>query len=541
MKHLSLVITILLLIPLFNSLTAQAGPINQPSRLSTGEILSLSASDAYPTLSEPVSLLVTVQGGATERFNETILISDEFHGLVATDGHITWIAGNVTEPPITLTIGNQASYKKKIPWYPSIVGNHTFHVIAGSFPVQNLTMSVSFDVEGVISPSFGHPSILTKDTTNELQVTMSETRTTTEAPLQILATKLQAGDCSPSYSLDNMTSVWRTWVNAGPDHIQDELIGEYNISSIPDGFYDIIVETSKQSYTWQHAVKIQTNTSKEITIAQLTDIHIGKYANFANKKKELANLITYMNENIHPDFVIVSGDSVDWYNKKSLRNVFNDFKGAFLACDAPVFTTPGNHERYGNSLLFLYYPFTNLTSYLRFVNPLSDYSFDYGNVNFVFLDSGYDYSRWEIQPQIWNTTPEGSGLTATQIFLLNTTWGDAQLNQIISMHHPAVYDSNDTGLGAVPNNLPSGNNNCIAFNRGVFIDYCIKNNVSLVLTGHTHENHVFNSVGKTPLNLTAWPLFIQTRSSTLSGSDNGGRILHIKNGVVLSYEYLAFA
>jgi hypothetical protein len=206
----------------------------------------------------------------------------------------------------------------------------------------------------------------------------------------------------------------------------------------------------------------------------------------------------------------------------------------------PVYTVPGNHERYGNSLLFLYYPYTNLTPYHRYLNPLSDYSFVYGNVNYIFLDSGYEYSRWEIQPQIWNTTPEGSGLTATQMYLLENTWGMDQMNQIITMHHPAVNDKNDTALGAVPNDLPSGNDECIAFNRGAFISYCTDANISVVLTGHTHENKVLDTLGKEVGNSSAWPLFIQTESATLSKQENGGRMIHIKNNAVVSYQYHAF-
>jgi 3',5'-cyclic AMP phosphodiesterase CpdA len=114
------------------------------------------------------------------------------------------------------------------------------------------------------------------------------------------------------------------------------------------------------------------------------------------------------------------------------------------------------------------------------------------------------------------------------------------LNQIIVMHHPAVNDRNDTGLGAVPNDLPSGNDECIAGNRGEFINYCFAHHVSLVLSGHTHENHVFTSQGKETSNFSAWPLFVQTDSATLSGQNNGGRVVHIKNGAVVSYDYVPF-
>jgi predicted MPP superfamily phosphohydrolase len=362
----------------------------------------------------------------------------------------------------------------------------------------------------------------------------------TEEPAQILQVELQSIDNTTHYDLQNQTSTWNTWIKTGTNILEDELIVSYNIDSIPEGFYNISVTTTKENYAWPHAVKILNTEPTEYTIVQLTDIHIGKYANFVNKKKELIRLITYLNENIHPDFVILSGDSVDWYNQKSHRNVYADLQEALLSCNVPVFTTPGNHERYGNSLLFLYSPFTNLTAYHRFLNPLSDYSFEYGGVNFVFLDSGYEYSRWEIQPQIWNPTPEGSGLTTTQMCLLEHTWGNNQMNQIITMHHPAVNDKNDTAIGALPNDLPSGNDECIAFNRGAFISYCFANNVSLVLTGHTHENHVFTSQGKETGNYSAWPLFIQTDSVTMNGQNNGGRVVHIKNSAVLNYEYVPF-
>ncbi len=223
------------------------------------------------------------------------------------------------------------------------------------------------------------------------------------------------------------------------------------------GFYNLTVASTTANYSWPHAVQILDTEPANFTVVQLSDIHIGKYVNFANKKKELATLFTSINQNVHPAFVILSGDSVDWYNKNYRRNVYADLQEAILSSDVPVYIVPGNHERYGNSLLFLYYPFTNLTPYHQFLNPINDYSLQFGNSNFIFLDSGYDYSRWEIQPQIWNTTPEGSGLTNTQMYLLDRCWGNHQMNQIITMHHPAVNDKNDTAPGALPNSLPSGN------------------------------------------------------------------------------------
>jgi hypothetical protein len=236
----------------------------------------------------------------------------------------------------------------------------------------------------------------------------------------------------------------------------------------------------------------------------------------------------------------MSGDLADWFNEKMHRNFFQDLRDVMVTCNVPIFTTPGNHERYAHRLLLLYYPYDNLAYYHQYLNPLNDYALEYSSCNFVFLDSGYDYSRWEIQHPIWNPTPEASGLTDTQMYLLEHELGNNHLNQIIIMHHPGVNDINDHGLFPLHNTLPSGNNDCIAFNRGEFINYCLSHNVSLALAGHTHENNVFNSSGKTPDTLSKWPLFVQTASSTLSKENNGGRVIKMNNSVVESFEYVPF-
>jgi predicted MPP superfamily phosphohydrolase len=540
MKNIpGILIIVLMLIPACSIPLTQASLLTQHlERLTPGDIMSFTCLNLYPTEGEPVTLLVTIQGHAVAPFNETLTINDEFKGLVPDQSEMTLHSGNVTERQINITIGKLPAYTKAIMWYPTIVGNHTLHVIAGSFPEQRLTLSVHFDIDGIITPSLGHPRIIIKEKMNTFQVTVSEKRTVSEQPAQIIQASLKSIDGTTYYPL-NLALMWRTWFSASPTTIQDELLVTYNITTIPNGFYDLTIQTTKQNYTWQHAVKIQTSEPTDYTVVQLTDLHIGKYMDVTNKVKTVTNLITYINANIHPDFVILSGDLVDWHNVKSHRNVYTDLRDALLTSQAPVYTTPGNHERYGNSFLFLYTPYYNLTSYHRYLNPLGDYSFEYGDVNYVFLDSGYDYSRWEIS-HFWDTTPEATGLTNIQMYLLKSTWGLGAMNQIITMHHPALNDINDTGPDKVPNTLPSGNDESIAQNRGAFIQYCIANNVSLSLAGHTHENLILNNLGEEPTNPAAWPLFIQTRSSTLSRSENGGRVIHIQNGVVTSYDYVPF-
>ncbi len=541
MKTKTILLTFLLLLGAFPIIPLSQG--SSPNRFpvaTPGEVIEVSCSDPYPTLGQPTNLKITVEGNAGSILNQTLIVTDEFAGFVSVSGEMKWITGTVMIGEMNISIGKLPRYIKKIPWYPSIVGNHTISVTTATSTSTHLNVSVGFDVEGIIVPSLGSPALINKDIKNHLVVTISEERNKSEELTQVLQMGLYDIHNPASYVFENQSMTWSTWVNAGPDIIEDELMVSYDIENIPEGFYNLSVTTAKDTYRWPHAVRIRNSAPTEYSIVQLSDIHIGKYSNPVNKKKELTRLFTYIDEHIHPDFVILSGDSVDWYNQRYRRSSYLELQEALLSSRTPVFTVPGNHERYSNSLLFLYFPFTNLTAYHHFLNPLNDYSLSIGAVNFVFLDSGYEYSRWEVQPKIWSLTPEGSGLSTTQIYLLDTEWGAPEKNQVIILHHPAVNDVNDTGLGAVPNDLPSGNNECIARNRGAFISYCVSNNVSLILSGHTHKNKVLTDLGKTPDNPSAWPLFIQTQSATLSRQNNGGRVIRIKDNYILSYDYLPF-
>jgi len=427
---------------------------------------------------------------------------------------------------------------KKIHWYPVVVGNHTLKIKAGNFLEKTKNVSVGFDVENIIFPSLGCPSIINKNRTDELSIVVSEERHISEELLEINHAELKSIDGASTYILDNQSIQFSTWISIGEDEVEDELIIRYNISSIPCGFYNIIITTAKNEYSWSHAVKIMDEEPNEFSFVQLTDIHIGKIYNLINEEEIITEVISYINEEVKPDFVVLSGDLVDWYNRRNKRNFFEKLREVITLCDSPVFTLPGNHDRYEHRLLLLYNPFYDLSNYHLYINPLNDYAFEYGNMNFMLLDSGYDYSRWEIKLNIWNPTPEGSGLTNTQIYLIENELGNDEINQNIIMHHPAVNDRDDYGLFSVPDDLPSGNEECIAFNRAEFIEYCLDSNVSLVLSGHTHNNIVLDFLGEDPIDPFKWPMFVQTDSTTLNRRNIGGRVIDIEDGQITSYEFV---
>ena len=508
--------------------------------ISAGEIIDISFSDQHPTLGKPIEIIITVKGNPTGmRFSEIIEVSDQYEGIIVKSSEAQWKSGNVTLDQVEIKIGRLPKYTKKIQWYPAVVGNHTLTFNAGAFSEETRNVSVGFDVENIVFPSLGCPSIINKNKTEELTIVVSEERHVLEDSLEICHVELKKIDGSSTYILDNQSIQFSTWLYVSEDEVEDELILNYNISSIPCGFYNITVTTEKEEYTWPHAVKIIDEEPEEFSFVQLTDTHIGKVYNLINEKEILTDVIHYVNEEVKPDFVLLSGDLVDWYNSLNKRNFFIELQEIIVMCDSPVFTIPGNHDRYEHRLLLLYNPFYDLSNYHLYINPLNDYSFEYGDMNFLLLDSGYDYSRWEIKPNIWNPTPEGSGLTNTQIYLIENELGDDEINQNIIMHHPAVNEIDDYGLFSVPDDLPSGNDECIAFNRAEFIEYCLTSNVSLVLVGHTHENKILNYLGEEPTDPFDWPMFVQTDSTTLDRENVGGRLVDVEDGQVQSYEYVS--
>jgi len=508
---------------------------------SPGEIINISFSNEYPTLGKPIEIIVSIQGNpAGIRFSEIINVSDEYEGIIVKSSEAEWKSGNFTFDPVEIKIGRLPKYLKKIHWYPVVVGNHTLKFKAGAFPELTRKISVGFATESITYPSIGCPSIISKSQSEEFVVVISEERTISEDILDILNVELISVDGSSTYELDSQISSFNTWIYISEDKIEDELISNYDVSSIPCDFYDLSVTTLKETYMWPHAVKIIDEEPDEFNIVHLTDIHIGKRYNLINENENLEKIINHINEEIKPDFIIMSGDLIDWYNNRNIRNFYDELKEIMQTSNSPIFTTPGNHERYGNGVLALYVPFIDMSGYLTYLNPLCDYAFEYGDVNFIFLDSGYDWSRWEIQLRIFNLGPEGSGLTNNQIEILENDFGNNNINQIISMHHPAVSEIDDAGLGFVRDNHPSGNDECIAFNRVKFIDYCIDNNVSLTLSGHTHDMKTLNYLGEEPSSYFEWPIFVQTPASNLNQLDLGARIINIENGNIKSYDYESF-
>ncbi len=272
------------------------------------------------------------------------------------------------------------------------------------------------------------------------------------------------------------------------------------------------------------------NVVENFTFAHITDVHIGYYLDSSGMNESVSRFTDTLQavKSAKPDRLLITGDLVENDDK----DFFIAFKNLLRGIAIPVNTTPGNHDRRDNAYVFG----NNLLDYNNYIKPISNpytrdnnYSFDYKGYRFIGLDSGADDSSYP------DTTPEASGLSDDQIIRLRDEFYNSA-PKIVFMHHPVM---SPITLWAMldPDGAPGGNDGTITTNRWNFINYTRDSNVQLVLTGHSHNDSIFDlsgdSVDNNSLNR---PLFIQTRSATKD--ENGGpgyRIIEFKDGKANPY------
>jgi 3',5'-cyclic AMP phosphodiesterase CpdA len=321
--------------------------------------------------------------------------------------------------------------------------------------------------------------------------------------------------------------------------------------------------------------------SGDFSFAHITDVHIGSnkaflaertgnnwyesqsYSRFTDILYEIETKVSP-----RPDFILVGGDDVEYNNITWLRDfkaVTDDFS---KRTGIKVYVVPGNHDRYdsessgislgepdlsgGNDNLRNYFEVMgdnqNATSFFGDNPDIMDdteskygglnkynYYFNHKGVQFIGLDSGEDTG-------VWDLTPESSGLHDYTMFLKLTFQNSSDVPKIIFFHNP-VY--NDKGLSSERDENSNMNefvpNESFVRNHSNFINYCNDNNVQLVLSGHTHQNKVFNENGSS-LDLSNWdgdyPLYIQTQSATKDSDNNmhGYRVVDVIGGRAIPRE-----
>lgn len=283
-----------------------------------------------------------------------------------------------------------------------------------------------------------------------------------------------------------------------------------------DCLYDLeVVAPNSACYLSWNALQVMDSFPASPEFYHVTDPHIG-FRGYPLEREAFDEIAVFEKEIeeinlIHPDFVVLTGDIVDWSCPENWRKAMN----LLMLFDVPVFTTVGNHDYYitdwwtcehlhdilGRSSQ------SSLSYYFQNINSFLNYSLDFGPLHVACLDSGYDVEL--------STGPLGTGLSNPQMaWLKNDLYGKG--NSYIFMHHP-VYDD-------------SSCEHCIVRNRDEFIALCNGADpehphvdARAAYSGHTHEDNVYHLAGESN--------YVTTRSDTMS-RPSGFRLVSAASGGV---------
>lgn len=270
-----------------------------------------------------------------------------------------------------------------------------------------------------------------------------------------------------------------------------------------------------------------------LRILHLTDLHIDSINLFS--RNYVRNIeILRMNLNLlSPDVVVISGDIVEFgegimakSNYKILNDLFYYSDGSFYfdrEMKIPLYFVPGNHE-YGTIFKFSFKDIPNYRSFIgsKFLN----YYVDIKNVRLIFLDTGYDYSYSFHLHNLMIPSSEGVGLFKHQLEFLEDALKNSNNTNIIITHHPFISPRNGV------------QEDVFVLGREEFKRIITSYDVSVILSGHTHKNRVFDNESNL---ITSFPLIakgvgpyhVQTGSI---GKDGYYRIIEVRDQTVIIYD-----
>ena len=300
-------------------------------------------------------------------------------------------------------------------------------------------------------------------------------------------------------------------------------------------------------------------------IVHMTDIHIGSiipkyidewelswspYKADILKASEILTTTVEKIKVLKPDIVLVTGDIADKADEK-LYTEYKTIMGELSKSSIEYYNVPGNHDRYWPTEYGPIVP-KSIAYYYQISNKLN-YDFEHKGFIFIGLDSGYVMEEKE--------TPGGkiqfsNGIAGGAIDSYQRQRLEKQpsfVPKIIFMHHPVFDIVPREGLPNYKDMLGKTDDFRIQNDRDWFINnYCLNSKVALVLTGHTHDDLIYNKYGteydstgdKSKLH-PPWynhlqPFYIQTPSLTAprgSLNDCSFRNIRVKAGTIPNEYY----
>ena len=264
------------------------------------------------------------------------------------------------------------------------------------------------------------------------------------------------------------------------------------LPELPDGAYTLHVRTGRQDLRAAKAVFVRRQWPQRIRLVQVADLP-------PPGRESLMRRFTELMRGQQPDAVLVTGDINYGGSESNINFVF----GQLATLDMPVIMTAGNHER------------TGWHRYLR-VFGARNHRTDLGPLTILSLDSAHGRDQ----------------LTASSF-----RWLEKELERsvgrglIIQIHHPLFPP------GPASNSEAGGTGGYLRGQRRAFLDLCRRFQVAIVLSGHWHQDAVFDAGGNFRTDRTDFPgtKFVVT---TALGAD--ARALYANSPVRNGYRWIEF-
>ncbi len=256
-------------------------------------------------------------------------------------------------------------------------------------------------------------------------------------------------------------------------------------------FYDISVIVDAQEQYQQNAVNVIKEYKNPFKFVHITDIHVddkNSVANFQAAVREI-NLI-------NPELVFITGDSYDadptgsGTPDQDQADMFINICKGFRV---PVYVITGNHE-------YSYRNAEGINIYSNTINPLLDYTFNYGKHHFIGLNCGH-WQRSPI-PSIPHPDNKVESFTDQQMEWITNdlTKHTNDSMKLIFMHAPLkTNNGRDTPMWHVED----------------MENLMIENDVKAFIAGHTHRDEIIDvndNVLEGDWQAPDYPLVIQTAS-----------------------------
>ena len=237
----------------------------------------------------------------------------------------------------------------------------------------------------------------------------------------------------------------------------------------------------------QHAVKLLPTRKTNYYFVHLTDLHLPNRLNYPNSgydtdSTEVVNFRAVIDDInlINPEFVLITGDLI---NEGELEDLAGQYwygwtQRLLALIEVPVYVVSGNHDIGGwNSTpgpqgsarrhwwRYFGWPWLN-NSNSNWDYHTQDYSFDYGDVQYIGLETYINYDRWR------NNIYGNNSLINPQRLWLENEIATSEASARVLFYH---YD----------------------FGEEIYQDEL---NADMVLWGHTHQNSGY--INQYPYNLS---------------------------------------